>query len=198
MSFFRKHIANAFTIFRLLLTPFLMHSIFDGSKTQFLWFAVGIMATDVVDGGLARALQTESQLGRILDSVADAFFYPTFVLGTVVFLRLTTPVYAWVLIGLLAFTIICIVVMPLILVGRMTFIHLRAWQISTYIFLLFAIISLLWHLYLPLLYLYIFICILGGIETIAICARDRKQTDDSVHSFFEKSYNKRRIVRSPK
>lgn len=199
MRMLRKNLANSLTFLRVLLVPILFYFTFTAQSNNFIFAALICMFTDAIDGTVARTLHIESQTGRMLDGLADACFYPTFVLGTIVLLHMTAGPYILMLISLFLFEIFSMVVVPIVFVGRITFIHLRTWQLSTYVLLLFSVISLLWHLYLPLLYIFVSICILASFETIAICVRDRKHTDDSIHSFFEKRHHGTLIsVRRPK
>jgi phosphatidylglycerophosphate synthase len=182
----RKNLANALTLMRIILTPVLVYFIFTRQNHPFIWTALGIMLTDSVDGTIARALHAESEFGRIMDSVADACFYPVFFFGSAVLLNLTTRTYAIMFLSLVILAAISLIIAPLIFVGRVTFIHLRTWQIATYVLLLFAIVSFFWYVSLPLLYLLIIVTTLACLETIAVCLRDKNNVNESVHSYFDR------------
>lgn len=69
-------IPNAITVVRLLLLPVFVYLLF-GAENRFAagWLLLGIGATDWVDGYLARRLQQVSNVGKILDPVADRLLF---------------------------------------------------------------------------------------------------------------------------
>lgn len=70
-------LANLFSILRIVLVPFLLYSLrHDGATVSAATLALILLAafTDFADGYLARRLHQVSQLGRILDPVADKIF----------------------------------------------------------------------------------------------------------------------------
>jgi cardiolipin synthase len=62
---------NLFTLFRLLLTPFVASAILNGfyGRAIVLFFAAGI--TDVIDGLLARRMGESTRVGAYLDPIVD-------------------------------------------------------------------------------------------------------------------------------
>ena len=70
-------LANLFSILRIVLVPFLLYSLrHDAATVSAATVALILLAafTDFADGYLARRLHQVSQLGRILDPVADKIF----------------------------------------------------------------------------------------------------------------------------
>ncbi|MDE0803896.1 MAG: CDP-alcohol phosphatidyltransferase family protein [Acidimicrobiales bacterium] len=69
-------IPNAITLVRLLLLPVFVYLLF-GQDDRFAagWLLVGIGSTDWVDGYLARRLNQVSNVGKILDPVADRLLF---------------------------------------------------------------------------------------------------------------------------
>jgi len=75
-------LANSLSVLRILLGPLTIYSIYRGAMAPasafFLNLTVGLLfaaaATDLFDGFLARRLGQTSQLGKILDPVADKLF----------------------------------------------------------------------------------------------------------------------------
>ncbi|MCX6560452.1 MAG: CDP-diacylglycerol--glycerol-3-phosphate 3-phosphatidyltransferase [Candidatus Aminicenantes bacterium] len=65
---------NALTTFRILLVPVLMAFLLAGFRGH-EWFALGVfwlaMLTDTVDGILARRTNAITELGKLLDPIAD-------------------------------------------------------------------------------------------------------------------------------
>ncbi|WP_436796084.1 CDP-alcohol phosphatidyltransferase family protein [Actinospongicola halichondriae] len=69
-------IPNAVTLVRLLLLPVFVYLLFGrDDRLAAGWLLVGIGATDWVDGYLARRLQQVSNVGKILDPVADRLLF---------------------------------------------------------------------------------------------------------------------------
>ena len=91
------NIANILSSLRVILLPILYIFAFLSMRVEFLISYILIGATDALDGFLARALHQVTQLGKILDTVADIlfyfstlffiyYFYPDIVLGNIVML----------------------------------------------------------------------------------------------------------------
>lgn len=68
------HLPNLLTISRILVLPPLIACLWIGGETL-RWVALGLYAmasiTDYLDGYLARTLEVQSALGRLLDPIAD-------------------------------------------------------------------------------------------------------------------------------
>ena len=70
-------LANLFSIVRVVLVPFLLYSLKqDGAAVSAATLALILLAafTDLADGYVARRFNQVSQLGRILDPLADKIF----------------------------------------------------------------------------------------------------------------------------
>lgn len=66
---------NVITLSRLVLSPAFLLAFLDGPETGLRWalgLAVFFEVTDMVDGALARRFEQTSQLGKILDPLADS------------------------------------------------------------------------------------------------------------------------------
>jgi CDP-diacylglycerol--glycerol-3-phosphate 3-phosphatidyltransferase len=70
---------NLFTLLRLLLLPALVFCVWSKFQSLFLQLLIGSLASDLIDGYLARRFNQSSELGALLDSWADALTY--FVMG---------------------------------------------------------------------------------------------------------------------
>lgn len=66
-----KHIPNILSIIRFILIPFILHSIFVGN--YILGFIIFTLSgiTDVVDGVIARKFNLISNVGKLIDPLAD-------------------------------------------------------------------------------------------------------------------------------
>jgi CDP-diacylglycerol--glycerol-3-phosphate 3-phosphatidyltransferase len=71
----RRHLPNALSCLRLALVPVLLVLAWRGQQTAFLWCFGGALASDVVDGFVARRFGGESELGARLDSWGDLAIY---------------------------------------------------------------------------------------------------------------------------
>ena len=71
------NLANKITIFRILLIPFFIASLlyYGGGREYLRFVALAIFAiasfTDAIDGGIARSRNQTTELGSILDPIAD-------------------------------------------------------------------------------------------------------------------------------
>lgn len=66
-----SQLPNAVTAVRLILTPFLVLAILRGEWSHVLWIAIAAGVTDIIDGFVARLLETSSRTGAYLDPIAD-------------------------------------------------------------------------------------------------------------------------------
>jgi len=70
--------ANLVSLGRIVLVPLALRASLSGQPVLALILGAGICASDVLDGAVARATNTASRLGAILDVVADVVFVFTF------------------------------------------------------------------------------------------------------------------------
>ena len=66
-----KNIPNLLTVFRLLLIPVMVHYLFTDNIKIALIIYILASATDVIDGYVARKFDMITDLGKILDPLAD-------------------------------------------------------------------------------------------------------------------------------
>lgn len=95
-----KKIPNLITCCRILLTVCLPFTVPFGKNFLILYTLCGV--SDMADGYLARRLNLTSNLGSLLDTVADTLFL--FTAGIILLLQLSFP--AWLLYS--AATILCV------------------------------------------------------------------------------------------
>lgn len=98
-----KHVPNALTIIRMVVTPILLLLLFADSLAAHAW-ALGLFVfasiSDWADGLVARRFGVGSRLGQFLDPVADKVL----VLGTFIALIFILPEdVAWWLVAIIAF-----------------------------------------------------------------------------------------------
>jgi phosphatidylglycerophosphate synthase len=182
---FRKNVANVITIFRILLTPAIAYSAVSAANVQFVGFAAVAMLTDMVDGTLARKLNAESPRGQVLDSIADFMFYPVFTCGSLFLMHITRYIPLYFIIPVLALPLISTFLLPLLIAGKIVFLHLRTWQLTSYALVLFCFVSILSNVNIVLFYTTVVCMTLACIEETAMYIRDRERVDPRVHSYFE-------------
>ena len=66
--------ANALSVLRLAAAPFSLAAVLDGQWRLAGWIFVAAVASDFLDGMIARWRRTVSPLGGVLDHTADAVF----------------------------------------------------------------------------------------------------------------------------
>jgi len=66
-----KQLPNTISVFRLLAALVLLAMAYLQMHTAFAWLLVPALFSDFLDGWLARKLRIESELGTMLDSIAD-------------------------------------------------------------------------------------------------------------------------------
>jgi CDP-diacylglycerol--glycerol-3-phosphate 3-phosphatidyltransferase len=110
------HLPNFFTVIRILVTPLFIYLLFlRGENAYPLALAIFVVAgiTDILDGYLARKLQVESKVGKMLDPVADKIL----VLSAFISFVTMNLIYLWMVI-LIVLRDITITVMRYILEKR--------------------------------------------------------------------------------
>ena len=70
-----KSLPNIVTIFGICVGLTAVKMALQGNINLALYLLIFAMILDVIDGGLARALQSESKIGAELDTLADFFNY---------------------------------------------------------------------------------------------------------------------------
>jgi len=68
------NVSNIFTVIRILLSPVIIWQMYCRNwNLAFVFFVIGAF-TDLLDGYLARLLDSQTNLGRMLDPIADKIF----------------------------------------------------------------------------------------------------------------------------
>jgi CDP-diacylglycerol--glycerol-3-phosphate 3-phosphatidyltransferase len=101
-------IPNILTLFRIVLVPVFIFMVYLSAQTgqgHYRYIALGIFLiasiTDYLDGYLARNLNQESYIGRILDVTADKLLIMSAVIAFVIFKNLPLNLPLWVAIVIL-------------------------------------------------------------------------------------------------
>lgn len=115
--FTRRNLPNLVSGVRIALVPAILTAALAGSRPWFVGFVAISLATDALDGFLARRLHAYSDLGRKLDSAAD---YLTMVTGLAGIALLWPDIVrrelTWVVVGIGAF--FAVIVYGFVRLGR--------------------------------------------------------------------------------
>ncbi|HDP16329.1 MAG TPA: CDP-diacylglycerol--glycerol-3-phosphate 3-phosphatidyltransferase [Candidatus Omnitrophica bacterium] len=184
------NLANKITIFRILLVPFFIASILYYGETRlyFRFIALAIFAiaslTDAIDGGIARSRGQVTDLGIILDPVADKLLISSAFISLSVIKNIPQDlrIPAWVVLIVLSRDIIIILGSVLIyfLKGNISIKPSLLGKATTF-FQMLAIMSMLavfrYHKF--LMYPAAFFTVLSGIDYIWRGSRQLNETRDA-------------------
>lgn len=101
-----RQLPNAISVARLAATPVLYWMASEHMEAPFSWLLVAALASDAVDGLLARRYAWTSRLGSLFDAVADAVLTLTAAYGVWVFHPDVFTGYSftiWLVLGMWAF-----------------------------------------------------------------------------------------------
>jgi len=79
------YIVNAITLYRLIAAPLLVFLALDHQPGPFKWLLAVSFFTDAIDGFLSRRYKVSSNLGSILDSIADDCTIVAAIIGLFIF-----------------------------------------------------------------------------------------------------------------
>ena len=74
-------IPNLLTLVRIIMTPFILIELSKGRYLTGGWMFGAAAFTDVLDGGLARRMGTQSKIGQYFDPIADKILLSCIYLG---------------------------------------------------------------------------------------------------------------------
>lgn len=163
------YLPNLISAARLLAVPLLVWFAFREMHAAFTFLLVPTLASDIVDGWLARKLGAESKIGATLDSVADisvvlAMVYAIWPLHPDVYRE-----HGWIIIGVVVVWVFAHLA-SLIRYGRLASFHTWLIRAGIFAFSLFALVLFLFGFVPWLLYLAAIICTLGAVEHFAMLA----------------------------
>ena len=95
MSFIKKNLANFITGIRIMLSFVLISLIPLSIPFMIVYTVCGL--TDVIDGFIARKLNTESRFGSVLDSLSDLILYSVMIIEMWDILHKVLPLYIWII-----------------------------------------------------------------------------------------------------
>lgn len=75
------NVADWVTMYRIVAAPIMVYAIINGSLDLFKWLIVTSLASDMLDGFIARRLKISSEHGASLDSIGDAMLFVIALIG---------------------------------------------------------------------------------------------------------------------
>jgi cardiolipin synthase len=87
-----KHVPNILTVLRLAATPYVLFLVWQRRYGLAILLFIAVGLTDVADGFVARTFRAHSNLGALLDPIADK----TLLSGTFLVLALTRAMDWWI------------------------------------------------------------------------------------------------------
>lgn len=177
-----KNTANVISIIRIFLTVGLWYLIYANNPLVFFYLSIAIFFTDILDGFVARRFKLESDLGRHLDTVGDAIFYPSLGIGTVYFF-LDIVTANLLLVSMVAVSKLFGYLFILVKTKKIVALHLRSGQIWVYLLLLLVITAFLNNHQIWILNLMIFVGAIFSIEYILFCAAMTHPSQANLHSY---------------
>lgn len=167
---------NVLTLSRLAAAPLLVLAAAGDAYTLFVGLLVAAIATDIVDGPLARATGQATERGASLDSHADAALYFSAPVGVVLLEPWLLEQHPWLLASILVAWAAPIAV-GAFRFGRLTSYHTVAARISGAVLVLAGMALLVADMVWPLRIAAIALCA-SAVEEIAItCVLPRWQAD---------------------
>lgn len=172
-----RHLPNAISIARLASTPVLVWMATVDMERAFAWLLVAALASDALDGMLARRFSWTSRLGSMFDSLADAILMLTAAYGVWVF-----HPYVFADYGIAIWTVIALWTLQHLLAifryGKPASFHTRLVRIGVLIFSVFIIVLFLLGFYPWLFYLTVAASLAGVLEEMIMIFLVPKWTPD--------------------
>jgi len=161
------NVPNALSVYRLAAAPAILYGLFSDHRLLFAWLIIINLATDALDGCIARHWHLETSLGARLDSLGDLTTDFLALLGLFV---LEQPfVRSHLLaIGLLFAFYMASQLLSLVRFHRLVALHLLSSKLTNVLLAVFFTTYFL-YAYVPVLfYAVIVVGILDGLEDIAV------------------------------
>jgi phosphatidylglycerophosphate synthase len=166
-SYWLKQLPNAISAFRLAATPVLLALAYFQLHSEFAWLLVPALFSDFLDGWLARRLHIESDLGSMLDSIADMSLMVVIIIS-IWFLHPVVYQQHWLIIAVVVIFWSFAHLAALLRYGRPASFHTRLLQLGILFFGLFALV-LFTYGFLPwMLYLAGIVSLIGGAEHLIL------------------------------
>jgi len=158
-----SRLPNVISIFRLFAAPVMLAMAVGQMHDAFAWFLVPALLSDAADGWLARKLQCESQLGSLLDSLADTLLMLVIILS-IWFLHPAVYQQHWPIFAIVVVVWSIAHLLALFRYGRLASFHTRLLQTGIVLFAVFAMVLFIYGFIPWMLYLAGIFSLIGAIE----------------------------------
>ena len=162
-----KQLPNTISVFRLLAALVLLAMAYLQMHTAFAWLLVPALFSDFLDGWLARKLRIESDLGTLLDSVADILLMLVIIVS-IWFLHPMVYQEHWQIFALVVGFWSFAHAAALFRYHRPASFHTRLLQVGILLFGLFALVLFTYGFIPWMLYLAGTVSLLGGLEHLTL------------------------------
>ena len=162
-----RHVPNVVSAARIAATPLLLYFALQGHESAFTWLLVPALLSDIVDGWIARALELQSKLGALLDSIGDTLLLLTSVVGVWVFHpEVVTEHRAWCY--TLIFAWLAEAALALVRYGRLSSFHTYVSKVAGYLLGIFVGALFVFGFQPWLLYVAVATSVLGNLEEMVL------------------------------
>lgn len=159
-------IPNFLSFYRLCAAPVAAWMAIDGQRTAFAVLIAISLASDIMDGIIARAFNQKTVLGARLDSFADMFTLLAACLGVVMFEWTSIkPDMIWLILFGVCFALSTLV--PVVRFGRPPAFHLYSFRINGYILGAFFFTLFVFGYYKAF---FIFAMVVGSVASLEVVA----------------------------
>ena len=164
-----SNIPNAISALRILAAPALLALIWLGHQNSFAWLLAAALTSDALDGAIARRFGFVSELGSVLDSVADLLIFIVTALGVWRFHPELVADHSS------AFALIVCLwiggsVIGFFRYGRMASFHTLLSRVTTYVIVTFLGVLFLWGFQPWLLWTAVGLCVISHLEEFTLMA----------------------------
>jgi phosphatidylglycerophosphate synthase len=162
-----RHLPNIVSAARIAATPALVYCALRGDETAFTWILVPALLSDIVDGLLARALQLQSKLGALLDSIGDVLLLFTSIFGIWTFEREVILDHQPWCVALIAAWLVEILA-ALLRYGRLSSFHTYVSKVAGYLLGIFVGVLFVFGFHPWLMYAAVATSVLGNLEELVL------------------------------
>ena len=171
------NVPNALSVYRIVAAPVILYGIFSGQTMLFAWLIIINLATDALDGFIARRWKLETDIGVKLDSIGDLITDFLALLGLVVLEHQFVLSHILPISLLLGFYLASQLV-SLVRFRRLVSLHLYSSKLTNILLAVFFTTYFLVAYVPALFYAMIVVGILDGIEEIAVLCFLKKHREN--------------------
>ena len=162
-----RQIPNAISLARLISVPVLAWLAYAYMEKAYTWLLLAALASDAIDGYIARTFELSSKVGAMLDSIADALLMLVIGYGILVFRPVVYDDYGWIVLGVVILWAIEHVA-ALVRYGKPSRFHTGLVRTAVLVFATFIVTLFLFGFYPWLFFLTALLSLLAVFEQLAL------------------------------